>query len=144
MPQEKSDTQNETSENPGQEKTTIILAGATGDLGGRIAGFLLEQGARVKALLRTQSSPAKVAALTKQGAEIIRVDFQNVEALTNACKGGDCLLSALSGLREVIVDTQLRLLQAAVAAGVPRFIPSDFSIDFTKLPYGTNRNLDFR
>lgn len=36
------------------------------------------------------------------------------------------------------------LLEAAVAAGVPRFIPSDYSIDYTKLPEGSNRNLDLR
>jgi hypothetical protein len=35
-------------------------------------------------------------------------------------------------------------LQAGVTAGVPRFIPSDFCIDYTKLPYGSNRNLDLR
>jgi hypothetical protein len=50
----------------------------------------------------------------------------------------------VSGLRDVIVETQTRLLDAAVEAGVPRFIPSDFSIDFTKLSTGTNRNLDLR
>jgi hypothetical protein len=27
---------------------------------------------------------------------------------------------------------------------MPRFIPSDYCIDFTKLPPGTNRNLDLR
>jgi hypothetical protein len=36
------------------------------------------------------------------------------------------------------------LLDAAVAAGVPRFIPSDFSSDFTKLSVGDNRNFDLR
>jgi len=36
------------------------------------------------------------------------------------------------------------LLDSAVEAGVQRFIPSDYSIDFTKLPEGTNRNLDLR
>ena len=36
------------------------------------------------------------------------------------------------------------LLAAAVAAGVPRFIPSDFASDFTKLPSGLNRNFDLR
>jgi hypothetical protein len=36
------------------------------------------------------------------------------------------------------------LLDAAVAAGVPRFIPSDFAIDFYKMPDGGNRNLDLR
>jgi hypothetical protein len=44
----------------------------------------------------------------------------------------------------VIVDTQKRLLDAAVAAGVPRFIPSDYCIDYTRLPAGSNRNLDLR
>src|SRR5208283_1948772 len=36
------------------------------------------------------------------------------------------------------------LLDAAIIAGVPRFIPSDYSIDFTKFPPGENRNLDLR
>ena len=35
-------------------------------------------------------------------------------------------------------------LEAAIAAGVPRFIPSDYSTDFTKFPDGQNRNLDLR
>jgi hypothetical protein len=44
----------------------------------------------------------------------------------------------------VIVGTQTALLDAAVAAGVPRFVPSDFSTNFTKLPVGENRNFDLR
>ena len=36
------------------------------------------------------------------------------------------------------------LLDAAIKAHVPRFIPSDYSIDFTKFPPGENRNLDLR
>jgi len=44
----------------------------------------------------------------------------------------------------VIVDAQTALLEGAIKAGVPRFIPSDYSIDFTKFPAGQNRNLDLR
>ena len=54
------------------------------------------------------------------------------------------MVSALNGLRDVIVDRQSVLLDAAVAAGVPRFIPSDYSADFTTTPPGDNRNLDLR
>ena len=54
------------------------------------------------------------------------------------------MVSALQGLRDVIVKTQTVLLDAAIKADVPRFIPSDFSIDFTKFPPGENRNLDLR
>jgi hypothetical protein len=36
------------------------------------------------------------------------------------------------------------LLEAAVKAGVPKFIPSDFPADFTKTRSGDNRNFDLR
>ncbi|WP_255157925.1 NmrA family NAD(P)-binding protein [Siphonobacter sp. BAB-5385] len=51
---------------------------------------------------------------------------------------------ALAGLREVIVDLQARILDGAIQAGVPRFIPSDFCTDYTKLVPGENRNFDLR
>ncbi|HEX8327066.1 MAG TPA: NmrA family NAD(P)-binding protein [Hymenobacter sp.] len=123
---------------------TVVLAGATGDLGFRIAQGLRQRGAVVRALVRPGNAKPEVTALGDMGVEILEVDFKSVTALTNACAGAACVVSALSGLREVIVDTQKRLLDAAVAAGVPRFIPSDFSIDYTKLPDGSNRNLDLR
>ncbi|HVG16020.1 MAG TPA: NmrA family NAD(P)-binding protein, partial [Chitinophagaceae bacterium] len=44
----------------------------------------------------------------------------------------------------VIVELQMKLMQAAISAGVPRFIPSDYCIDYTKLHFGGNRNLDLR
>lgn len=126
------------------DNTIIVLAGATGNLGGRIARAILERGGNVRAIVRHNSDPEKVEALRKLGAAITEVDFSNSPELTGACKGGACVVSALSGLRDVIVDAQTLLLDAAVEAGVPRFIPSDYSIDFTKLSPGTNRNLDLR
>ena len=122
----------------------IILAGATGDLGGCIAEELLSRGAHVRALVRPASTPGEVEALRQRGVEIAEVDFDRVPELTAACAGGTCVVSALSGLREVIVGVQTRLLDAALTAGVPRFIPSDYCIDYTKLRDGTNRNLDIR
>jgi nucleoside-diphosphate-sugar epimerase len=121
-----------------------VLAGAAGDLGHRIALALLARGAEVRALVRPGNAKPTVGELRAQGAHIMEVDFNDAAALTRACAGAGCVVSALSGLREVIVDAQAHLLAAAVAAGVPRFIPSDFSIDFTKLPEGSNRNLDLR
>lgn len=64
--------------------------------------------------------------------------------LLDACRGADCVVSAVAGLRGVIVDAQTLLLEAAVNAGVPRFIPSDYCIDYTMLTPGNNRNLDAR
>lgn len=123
---------------------TIVVAGATGNLGGRISKSLLEQGAEVKALVRAESDKDKITALRNQGVSIVRADFNSLSELAKACQGASCIVSALSGLREVVVGMQTLLLDAAVEADVPRFIPSDFSIDFTTLPQGTNRNLDLR
>ena len=122
----------------------IVLAGATGDLGFRIAQELLRRGATVRALVRPGNAKPEVTTLQDLGAEIMQVDFNSVTALTKACAGASCVVSALSGLRDVIVDMQKRLLAAAVAAEVSRFIPSDYCIDYTRLSDGSNRNLDLR
>jgi uncharacterized protein YbjT (DUF2867 family) len=123
-------------------KTTIALAGATGNLGGRIAAALLERGAEVRALSRASTASDKIAELERRGVQVTRVDVWKPSELAAACAGKSCVVSALLGLRDVLVDAQSGLVDAAVAAGVPRFIPSDYSIDFTKLSAGENRNLD--
>jgi len=122
----------------------ILVAGGTGNLGHRIIEALLRRGAIVRAIVRAESDPAKVAELASLGAEIVVVDMADVAALTRACAGMAGVVSAVAGLREVIVDGQSALLAAAVAAGVPRFIPSDFSSDYNQQATGENRNFDLR
>ena len=124
--------------------STIVVAGATGNLGGRIARALVQRGARVKALVRYSTTPDRRERLQGFGITTAGVDFGSVSQVALACTGASCVVSALAGLRDVIVDTQSVLLDAAVEAGVSRFIPSDFSIDFTRFPPGENRNLDLR
>jgi nucleoside-diphosphate-sugar epimerase len=121
-----------------------VLAGATGHLGGLIARGLRDRGTRVRAVVRVGTSPGKITDLARIGVATVEVDFDDGDQLTRACDGGACVVSALAGMRETIVDAQMRLLEAAVRAGVPRFIPSDFAIDFYKMPEGSNRNLDWR
>src|SRR5687767_4248709 len=96
----------------------IILAGPTGNLGGRICASLLQRGATVRALVRRGSPSAKADRLRAQQVEIVDVDYANPTELATGCRGGSCVVSALSGLREVIVDAQTALLDAAVKAGV--------------------------
>jgi nucleoside-diphosphate-sugar epimerase len=122
----------------------ILVAGATGNLGERIVRALLQKGAEVRILVRPTSNADKVNNLQKLGAKVFSVNMTNAQEIAETCIGVDCVVSALSGLEDVIIDTQKILLDALVAAGVTRFIPSDFSLDFTNLPAGQNRNLDFR
>ena len=123
---------------------TIAVAGATGDLGRRIVSYLLEQGATVKALVRKSTHPDSISHLKSMDVIVSEVDFNNKEELVTAVSGADCIVSALNGLEPVIMGVQTEVLEAAIAAGVPRFIPSDYCIDYTKLPAGSNRNLDLR
>ncbi len=125
-------------------KNKILVAGGTGNLGGRIIRDLIKRGAEVRAIVRQETDVSKVEKIKKLGAEMVAVEMSNAEELKKACEGVTCVVSALSGLNDVIVDAQTQLLDAAIAAGVPRFIPSDFASDFTRLPEGDNRNFDLR
>lgn len=126
------------------EPAAVVVAGATGNLGGRIAMALAERGVPVKALVRRSAAAEKLERLRACGAAVAPVDFGSVSELAAACAGARCVVSALAGLRETIVEAQSALLEGAVRAGAPRFIPSDYSIDFTRFPAGENRNLDLR
>lgn len=125
------------------EQTTLV-AGATGNLGGRIVRALVNRGAEIRVIVRKSSDPGKISQLETLGVKVYRVNNWNVEELAKACNGVTCVVSALAGLRDVIIDAQKVLVDAAIAAGVPRFIPSDYSLDFTKFSDGENRNLDLR
>jgi hypothetical protein len=122
----------------------ILVAGGTGDLGNRIIKALLKRNANVVAIVRHTSDSPKVEELEKMGVKVIKVDMSDLAELTAACKEVTCVVSALAGLKETIVDAQSLLLDAAIAAGVPRFIPSDYSSDFTQIAEGENRNFDLR
>ena len=92
------------------DEKLIVLAGATGNLGGRIARALLQRGAGVIALVRFGSAPGKVDELRTLGATIAEIDFSSLAALTSSCAGASCVLSALSGLREEIAPGKNRIL----------------------------------
>lgn len=126
------------------EPQIISIAGAGGDLGRRIVKAVIKRGARVRAIIRSGMTAADGATLTALGAEIVAADPANLKAMASALAGSDCVISALNGLGDVVIDRQGVLLDAAVAAGIPRFIPSDFAADFTKTRPGLDRNFDLR
>lgn len=126
------------------DKPTIALAGAGGDLGHRIAKALVAQGAEVHALVRPGLGEAESSRIARSGATLAPADPNDVDAMAAACAGAACVVSALNGVRDVMIGRQGVLLDAAVKAGVPRFIPSDYSADFTRTPPGQNRNFDLR
>ncbi|KAG8958054.1 hypothetical protein FRC00_003100 [Tulasnella sp. 408] len=68
-------------------KPLVAVCGATGAQGGSVARFLLQEGSfRVRALTR-QPESAKALALSRQGADIVRADFNEPESLLDAFRG---------------------------------------------------------
>ena len=126
------------------EPVTVAVAGATGDLGLRIVRALRREGATVTAIVRPGTDQARVAPLTALGARVVEAGPGRPGSWQSACAGAACVVSAFNGLSATVIDAQTALLEGAVRAGVPRFIPSDFSIDYAKTAPGGNRNLDLR
>jgi hypothetical protein len=123
-------------------QNVISIAGGTGNLGGRVVSAIRKRGAAVRALVRPGTPPERLSKLRQQGVEVVEVDLSQPEALAHACEGSSCVVSTLLGVEPTMIGTQSALLDSAVRAGVPRFIPSDYAMDFTKLTPGLNRNLD--
>ena len=117
-------------------KKIIVISGATGNLGERIVKALLEKGAPVYAIVHASTNAEKVKKLEELGVKVFRIHMSDSKEIAKACEGAFCVISALSGLRDVIINTQRKLLDRAVVAGVPHFIPSNFSLDFTNLKVG--------
>jgi uncharacterized protein YbjT (DUF2867 family) len=123
----------------------VAIAGGTGAMGKLISAELRKRGVAVKAFVRPGTVAAKTEPLLKLGGvSVVEVDLTDVPALTRELAGALSVVSTLQGLADVILRAQGSLLDAAVAAKVSRFIPSDFSLDFTKTKPGSNRNLDLR
>jgi len=121
-------------------KQTILVAGATGMLGSRIAHHLLErEDASVRLLFRPGLEGKKrVAAdqLVARGAEVIEGDLADHASLDRASRGVDVIVSAVQGGTDVIVDGQVALAEAGKRNGVRRILPSDFGLDLFKATPG--------
>jgi uncharacterized protein YbjT (DUF2867 family) len=116
----------------------ILVAGATGLVGGEICRRLLERGEAVRALVRGTSDPARVAALREAGAETALGDLRDPGSLDAACAGMTAVISTVSSIPFSFVagendvtttDTrgQANLIEAARRAGVAHFVYVSFS-----------------
>lgn len=125
---------------------TILLAGATGMLGGRIAHHLLElPDARIRLLVRDINSKKQTLdPLAAKGAELIEGDLADPASLDRATQGVDIIVSAVQGGPDVIVDGQVALAQAGKRNGVRRILPSDFGLDLFKATPGEHAAFDWR
>lgn len=95
---------------------------ASGDLGSPILQALIDSKAFEVTVLTRKSSTAQFPTSVR----VLHVDYSSVPDLTVALTGQDAVVSALA---IDAMDTQLPLVEASVAAGVKRFVPSEFGAD---------------
>ena len=68
----------------------ILVAGATGDLGGRVVALLRERAEDVRCLVRVATDDAGLRSL---GAETVRGDLTDPSSLTAACASVDTIIA---------------------------------------------------
>jgi dihydroflavonol-4-reductase len=104
----------------------LMVTGAGGYLGSALVELAVRQGRDVRAVVRDRE---RAAAVLPPGVDVAVADLADADALAAAARGCTAVLhvaGALGGtleqMRAVNVEGTRRLLDAAVAAGVPRFV----------------------
>ena len=100
--------------------TTILVTGATGNVGGACARHLLSSGATVRCLVRDSTSE-KSLALKAAGAELVSGDFAHAASLAAALVGVDSVLLACSNQPEQ-VDLETNAIRAAADSASCKYL----------------------
>ncbi|EIN03726.1 NAD(P)-binding protein [Punctularia strigosozonata HHB-11173 SS5] len=99
----------------------VAVAGATGNIGLPVVQQLVAAKFDVVVLSRSDNPSGLPAGVT-----VRKVDYDSVESLTAALHGVDAVVSAVAS---AALAGQTKIIDAAVAAGVKRFLPSEFGND---------------
>jgi NAD(P)-dependent dehydrogenase (short-subunit alcohol dehydrogenase family) len=92
------------------DRQLVVLVGATGNLGGRIARELRQRGAAVRAIVRPGTKADRLRSLHQQEIEIVEANLSAKADVARACEGASCVVSTLLGLAPILIEAQGALL----------------------------------
>ncbi|KAK4498199.1 hypothetical protein PRZ48_010856 [Zasmidium cellare] len=101
----------------------VAHVGASGFIGTAVLHALLDNNLDVTVLAR-KDSESKFPGHVK----VVRIDFSDRSSLVESLRGYDAVVSKV-GVRAI--NSQYEMIDAAVEAGVKRFIPSEYGCDIT-------------
>ncbi|KAF7534133.1 hypothetical protein G7054_g6477 [Neopestalotiopsis clavispora] len=102
---------------------SILLIGATGSIGSVVSEALAKDASFTLTLLQRASSAVK---LPEKNKIISIADSYPTEELIQAFKGQDVILNCMTSLS---VMDQFRMIDAAISAGVKRYVPSEYGLN---------------
>jgi len=117
-----------------KEIRKVYIAGAGGNVGSAIAGYLLEEGFEVYMLSKKTMPNERQKPLVSKGAKFVTLSSTSrSDEIAEKTKGADAIVSVVAGDSKVFYDYQMDLLHAAKLNNVKMFIPSEFGIDNDQL-----------
>lgn len=115
---------------------TVGIAGITGKFGRLLASKLLENPNIVLRGYARDPSKVPTALAGSPRLQLFKGEAFDDTALKSFVGGCDVVVCTYLGADDLMVDGQKKLIDACDEAGVPRYVASDWALDYTKLKLG--------
>jgi hypothetical protein len=125
-----------------QKPVTVAIAGMTGKLATLVTKSLLTKPhVTIHGLARTPTKlPASITSNPR--VKLFEASSTDKVAINKALAGADVLVCCYLGDHTLMTQGQYTLIDACIANNVPRYIASDYTVDYRGLEYGQHPQKD--